>query len=198
MFRILFIIFILFSFEVYANKLITGLLKGSSRGSNIQAWGYAGLKAFSENCLQGDQNSLLCQNNRFKFLFEYCENNLTSELCIDTEKFCFDTIKTIPKKENEKFTNYDSSFINSNNLQTLTIKAALTPIQFMGNILLPGSPFGKDNSFLRSDGYLKKRSDEMEKLNEWRNYKSSNPEHYVCDQYRLNYNLGKRLKIKEK
>tara|TARA_B100001093_G_scaffold471471_1_gene493773 strand:+ start:329 stop:649 length:321 start_codon:yes stop_codon:yes gene_type:complete len=79
-----------------------------------------------------------------------------------------------------------------------TIKAALTPIQFMGNILLPGSPFGKDNSFLRSDGYLKKRSDEMEKLNEWRNYKSSNPEHYVCDQYRLNYNLGKRLKIKEK
>ena len=60
------------------------------------------------------------------------------------------------------------------------------------------SPFGKDNSFLRSDGYLKKRSDEMEKLNEWRNYKSSNPEHYVCDQYRLNYNLGKRLKIKEK
>ena len=60
MLRIFFIIFILFSFEVYANKLITGLLKGSSRGSNIQVWGYAGLKAFSENCLQGDQNSLLC------------------------------------------------------------------------------------------------------------------------------------------
>ena len=173
------------------------MLKGAGRGSNIQAWGYAGLKAFSENCLQGDYNTSLCQNNRFKFLFEYCEKNLSSELCIDTEKFCFETIKTIPIKENEKFTSSDSSFVNSNNLQTLTIKAALTPIQFVGNILLPGSPFGKDNSFLRSAEYLKKRSDEMEKLNEWRNYKSSNPEHYVCEQYRFNYNLVKRLKIKE-
>ena len=112
MLRIFFIIFILFSFEVYANKLITGLLKGSSRGSNIQVWGYAGLKAFSENCLQGDQNSLLCQNNRFNFLYEYCESNLNSELCIDTEKFCFETIKTIPIKENEKlFTNPGGNFI---------------------------------------------------------------------------------------
>ena len=198
MLRIFFIIFILFSFEVYANKLITGLLKGSSRGSNIQVWGYAGLKAFSENCLQGDQNSLLCQNNRFNFLYEYCESNLNSELCIDTEKFCFETIKTIPIKENEKSISSDNSFINSNNLQTLTIKAALTPIQFMGNILLPGSPFGKDNSFLRSEEYLKERIDEIEKLNEWRNYKSSNPEHYVCEKFRWNYNLSKRLKVKEK